>query len=857
MQLCQVFFLVFVASVVSGQHHDDIPAAKDPRIQKQPPHHWGTPAPNSGVKLDFIPFRMLASVRHEQVTKHLPRSEALATALTPAEIILAKRLKESITTHKLGEVYTEQGYEDDKYDHGYYEKQGEFRETYENNDRGKIVSKKPHLLGDASTNVPIKYHPKRGKVKFDSKKYPYYHTVSKDSPLRYATNPGLIPNKKNGETPFYDSTNYKECPEISPEIKIGPDVKHPAGEPRLKGLGDKIDCLKSKYFSEDPFDNPFFKEDEVEAITEAATTLLPSESGAILHLVNSTKPDKSLKKKVEAETEHIEGLLPPPRRVKRGIEVLSSRRGGVKFTDLDSDGSDIDTARLVTAHRVTPGNRFGVKEGRNTEARATRPRSRNYEVTEEPEEAQSNRFTNRNSSPRRVQVEHHRVTQEETYSSTYVPASDDLGEVMTTTVWNAAPEPEAFTPRSSFEEQPSTKSRARSRPSVAAVREDAFSFESRGEKRKQGEEKSNSDLLRSRSRARVKPVEAVKSEPIPTTYAPAITQEPQEAFIVATENIPVVPTESYELTPTSEKTIKSRPIVQENFRIPTEKIPETRARLSSNDRRPSRPPPIPGAIPIPIDEILSRMNVGAKKPPPIPGAIPAPLEGDNPRRRPPPIPGAIPAPLEGDSARREGARRAPHVPGAIPVPTDGENTAPRPRRPQVPNAIPVPVDDQSSATDAPIQSRRQEGISPRSKSGRLEAIRGRKQDFSAKIPSEPSRHASRQRNAEQIETPRQQIDSPRQQIDSPRQSRHRSRVSTIDPVQNAEVASETPSRVNRQQNARAGRARVHEVEEQRVDAPRRASPSRRAQPQQEAVATSATNTRRGRPVPESRESEQE
>jgi hypothetical protein len=33
--------------------------------------------------------------------------------------------------------------------------------------------------------------------------------------------------------------------------------------PRLRGLGDKIDCLRTKYFGSDPLDNPFFKENAV------------------------------------------------------------------------------------------------------------------------------------------------------------------------------------------------------------------------------------------------------------------------------------------------------------------------------------------------------------------------------------------------------------------------------------------------------------------------------------------------------------------------------------------------------------------------------------------------------------------
>lgn len=135
------------------------------------------------------------------------------------------------------------------------------------------------------------------KLKFKHKKddvrekYPYYFknlkTVHKNSPLRYAENLKLIPKKSDGGTEFYDSRSKFVCPEVDEEVdalpeklkKQGhPDVSDESNDdksrkkgeadfdnvknnPRLKGLGDKIDCFKAKYFGENPLDSPFFKED--------------------------------------------------------------------------------------------------------------------------------------------------------------------------------------------------------------------------------------------------------------------------------------------------------------------------------------------------------------------------------------------------------------------------------------------------------------------------------------------------------------------------------------------------------------------------------------------------------------------
>ncbi|KAJ8732354.1 hypothetical protein PYW08_015084 [Mythimna loreyi] len=134
----------------------------------------------------------------------------------------------------------------------------------------------------------LKSEPQKEDIK---QKYPYYFKylkgINKNSPLKYAENLKLIPKKSNGGTEFYDSRSLLECPEVDEEVDPIPEKlkngENPTEDddenddesetkkdksfetvkkqPRLKGLGDKIDCFKAKYFGENPLDSPFFKEE--------------------------------------------------------------------------------------------------------------------------------------------------------------------------------------------------------------------------------------------------------------------------------------------------------------------------------------------------------------------------------------------------------------------------------------------------------------------------------------------------------------------------------------------------------------------------------------------------------------------
>uniref|UniRef100_A0A182PPF6 Uncharacterized protein n=1 Tax=Anopheles epiroticus TaxID=199890 RepID=A0A182PPF6_9DIPT len=98
-------------------------------------------------------------------------------------------------------------------------------------------------------------------------KFPYYtrpaSEIDVDSALRYAENLTTFSNGLYGAK----AAEGEECNEVDVELEDEPEpVEDGAGfKPirRLKGLGDKIDCLKRKHFGSEPLDNPLFREEFV------------------------------------------------------------------------------------------------------------------------------------------------------------------------------------------------------------------------------------------------------------------------------------------------------------------------------------------------------------------------------------------------------------------------------------------------------------------------------------------------------------------------------------------------------------------------------------------------------------------
>lgn len=107
-------------------------------------------------------------------------------------------------------------------------------------------------------------------------KYPFYNMIdiSPFSPLKYVLNPRQVPKKTLGGTEFYDSRDrYMKCDEVEPNLsEVLPEEDEPVAErgpetnlPRLRGLGDQLECLRDKYFDKNPLDNPLFTEQIVPA----------------------------------------------------------------------------------------------------------------------------------------------------------------------------------------------------------------------------------------------------------------------------------------------------------------------------------------------------------------------------------------------------------------------------------------------------------------------------------------------------------------------------------------------------------------------------------------------------------------
>lgn len=116
---------------------------------------------------------------------------------------------------------------------------------------------------------------KTDNVKVKPGKYPYYtlppKVLTEMSALRYAEAMKNLPLSKSDS--LYDEKESVVCEEIDQEPDPVPKDIETSGASkkshknikRLKNLGDKIACLKKKYFGENPFDNPLFKEEYVAA----------------------------------------------------------------------------------------------------------------------------------------------------------------------------------------------------------------------------------------------------------------------------------------------------------------------------------------------------------------------------------------------------------------------------------------------------------------------------------------------------------------------------------------------------------------------------------------------------------------
>jgi hypothetical protein len=269
----------------------------------------------------FVPFRMYAQVRHVEAENHKPKHQADDP-----------KVKEKLTLEKKNVYYKEEGYDEKKYDHGSEEIDAKYRSkrakrSIEGNSNIPYAlalikkSELPNLTGEkllAHLDELIKksqvYLPDDDDDENDSKmerrndpsetiygksngfrkseKYPYYNlpdtdTLNTMSAFRYSENMKNFPNTKQS---LYESKNLDECKDIDDDVDPVPKDIEVKGKhttyndkpKRLKNLGGKINCFKTKMFGKDPFDNPLFKEEYV-----AASIPIPHKTSTnILHQVN-------------------------------------------------------------------------------------------------------------------------------------------------------------------------------------------------------------------------------------------------------------------------------------------------------------------------------------------------------------------------------------------------------------------------------------------------------------------------------------------------------------------------------------------------------------------------------------------
>lgn len=198
--------------------------------------------------------------------------------------------------------------------------------------RRRFVNDLPNIEVDTDFIDKIQ-HTVPAKVKVEDNKYPYYkmdnEILNENSPLRYAEAMENIPIKIEGKMSFYEQAEKKvKCPEIETDVDPIPDRiknadengenddeteeedKMPKG-PRLGMLGDKIDCLKVRYFGENPLDSPIFKEELVEPVKP-----IFKELGAII----KTTTEQAVVNKIKSGYEETEDKTVEP----KNLEIQST-----------------------------------------------------------------------------------------------------------------------------------------------------------------------------------------------------------------------------------------------------------------------------------------------------------------------------------------------------------------------------------------------------------------------------------------------------------------------------------------------------------------------------------------------------
>ncbi|KAG7208595.1 hypothetical protein KM043_014804 [Ampulex compressa] len=206
----------------------------------------------------------------------------------------------------------------------------------------------------------------------DPSKYPFYRSqkIPSLSPLKYITDPRRVPRKTAGGMEFYDSRDaYKECADVEPNLEeVVPEEEEPVNDrgpkenlPRLRGLGDKLDCFKAKYFDESPFDSPLFLEKQVEEATPPSELNPKDFVSRILHLPREN--DDYVVQKSFRTPEH--SRLPPGKRDSKDLKRLQEKNEAIRAKHEQNPGTEEDRRNLRATRKLRLKKPGDSREGRS------------------------------------------------------------------------------------------------------------------------------------------------------------------------------------------------------------------------------------------------------------------------------------------------------------------------------------------------------------------------------------------------------------------------------------------------------------------------------------------------------------
>lgn len=212
----------------------------------------------------FVPTRILSSVRRISEIKHRPR------------IYRQPTLREQLLESGGHVVYSEDGYEDSYYNHGKENRDVEYTKstrakrsaaTDVKNLKGQeLIDHLDVLIRNISDYL-------NSSEIIPEKKYPLYNSTNEkihESPIKYSEYAKPVVDDEISSELYESKT--KECEEadegVADDVDLSDANKQNATEggskKRLGKLGDRLECLKSKLFGENPLDNPLFVEKKIQ-----------------------------------------------------------------------------------------------------------------------------------------------------------------------------------------------------------------------------------------------------------------------------------------------------------------------------------------------------------------------------------------------------------------------------------------------------------------------------------------------------------------------------------------------------------------------------------------------------------------